>query len=397
MRQKGLNPYLRDQDLKGKVQETIGGRRKGLIPAQTRLSVSDVPDYSTPTGAAAANDEMRRLRFGLEEIEDKIEKATSGDAIASSLKEALSPSHTYITEGNAYTEIKNIIQNFVQNFIYQSIVNGTLWALTVLHNGKELNDYKWLYQVLNWVDKEPSTGLTQMPQIYEIPIKYDIEATPAWDPRHVTTPSGIAFQANISADAQVDLNNLRLYLYHFIDSIISETHRIIPYKGKYYHVPQVHLVNDEDKPGGDKFYGTNEIGRKGWQSLNNYGLLAINKEFEYADASQVEVEEGVTKIAIYIDELPSRCIVESVHFFVQAQSEENDLKISVGTVNSEGAHVASLMGDDVIYNCIGQYICRIQYHTSENEAERLYVFFSKLVNAGKGEIIVYYRKRKMYN
>lgn len=43
------------------------------MPSQTDLSVQDVRDYSTPDGAASANEEMRRLRFAIEQVEVKVD------------------------------------------------------------------------------------------------------------------------------------------------------------------------------------------------------------------------------------------------------------------------------------------------------------------------------------
>lgn len=58
-------PQLKPMDSPEKDRLTV--KRKGLVPHQNRLSVQDVRDYTTPQGAAMANEEMRRLRIGINE------------------------------------------------------------------------------------------------------------------------------------------------------------------------------------------------------------------------------------------------------------------------------------------------------------------------------------------
>lgn len=46
-------------------------KRPRIVPSQTNLSVQDVRDYSTPDGASMANEEMRRLKMALQEVQEK--------------------------------------------------------------------------------------------------------------------------------------------------------------------------------------------------------------------------------------------------------------------------------------------------------------------------------------
>lgn len=46
-------------------------KRPRIAPSQTDLSVQDVRDYSTPDGAAMANEEMRRLKLALQQVQDQ--------------------------------------------------------------------------------------------------------------------------------------------------------------------------------------------------------------------------------------------------------------------------------------------------------------------------------------
>lgn len=70
-------PALSQQDKDTKVA-VQGKRRKGIVPAQTRISVQNIPDYSTPQGSAMANEEFRRLRDGLNELQEQAVPSGSG-------------------------------------------------------------------------------------------------------------------------------------------------------------------------------------------------------------------------------------------------------------------------------------------------------------------------------
>jgi hypothetical protein len=46
-------------------------KRPRIVPSQTNLSVQDVRDYSTPDGAAMANEEMRRLKLAIQAVAEE--------------------------------------------------------------------------------------------------------------------------------------------------------------------------------------------------------------------------------------------------------------------------------------------------------------------------------------
>ena len=50
-------------------------KRPRIVPSQTDLSVQDVRDYSTPEGAAMANEEMRRLKMALQATREQVDTA----------------------------------------------------------------------------------------------------------------------------------------------------------------------------------------------------------------------------------------------------------------------------------------------------------------------------------
>ena len=63
-------PHLRKVDSESIVPD---GLRRGIVPKQRSFSVQDVRDYSTPQGAAMANEEMHRLVEAIEAVSKKVD------------------------------------------------------------------------------------------------------------------------------------------------------------------------------------------------------------------------------------------------------------------------------------------------------------------------------------
>lgn len=57
-------------------------KRPRIVPSQTNLSVQDVRDYSTSDGASMANEEMRRLKMALQEVQEKQAQAVTDQQAA---------------------------------------------------------------------------------------------------------------------------------------------------------------------------------------------------------------------------------------------------------------------------------------------------------------------------
>jgi len=102
-------PQLKPMDSPDKDIRSV--RQKGLVPHQNRLSVQDVRDYTTPQGAAMANEEMRRLRIGINEA---LEVAKQGGAPDDAGK-GITPKKPTKPDGDGTGD-------------------GGGWALTVKHN-----------------------------------------------------------------------------------------------------------------------------------------------------------------------------------------------------------------------------------------------------------------------
>ena len=64
-------------------------KRPRIVPSQTNLSVQDVRDYSTPDGAAMANEEMRRLKMSLQEVQEQQAQAVTDQQAA--IKQPVAP------------------------------------------------------------------------------------------------------------------------------------------------------------------------------------------------------------------------------------------------------------------------------------------------------------------
>ena len=71
------NPQLRPTN---EGNDTRRGLKKAVIPSQKVISVQDIPDYSTPAGASMANEEMRRLRDGLNKVQATVQAAGGGNS-----------------------------------------------------------------------------------------------------------------------------------------------------------------------------------------------------------------------------------------------------------------------------------------------------------------------------
>lgn len=69
-------PHLITKD--GTASKPLGQLRGG-VPKQTNFSVQDVRDYSTPQGAAMANEEMRRLRLVIDKVKATVEQPVTSD------------------------------------------------------------------------------------------------------------------------------------------------------------------------------------------------------------------------------------------------------------------------------------------------------------------------------
>lgn len=57
-------------------------KRPRIVPSQTNLSVQDVRDYTTTDGAAMANEEMRRLKIALQDVQEKQAQAVTDQQAA---------------------------------------------------------------------------------------------------------------------------------------------------------------------------------------------------------------------------------------------------------------------------------------------------------------------------
>ena len=129
------NPQLRPTN---DGSDTRRGLKKAVIPSQKVISVQDIPDYSTPAGASMANEEMRRLRDGLNKVQATVQAAGGGNSAGGSTTSGGSPSgSTNGTNGEVGKPGKDG-------------KDGTTfpWAFTMQMNGGNIGKPK-VIQVLN--------------------------------------------------------------------------------------------------------------------------------------------------------------------------------------------------------------------------------------------------------
>lgn len=94
-------------------------KRPRIVPSQTNLSVQDVRDYTTPDGAAMANEEMRRLKMGLQQVQEQQAQAVTNQqaAISPAAAEPTPPEPPTTT-----AEYKWIVK--VENYREADVENG---------------------------------------------------------------------------------------------------------------------------------------------------------------------------------------------------------------------------------------------------------------------------------
>lgn len=95
-------------------------KRPRIVPSQTNISVQDVRDYTTPDGAAMANEEMRRLKMGLQQVQEEQAQAVANQQTAN--RPSLGTSAPPPQPPPALTEYKWIVK--VENYREAEVNNG---------------------------------------------------------------------------------------------------------------------------------------------------------------------------------------------------------------------------------------------------------------------------------
>ena len=164
-------------------------RRKGMIPSQTRISVQDVIDYSTPAGSSMANEEMRRIRLELEQQRKSVEQMIA-DAKAGGADDGdgapTSPAPKDIPDSAPQPPTYYDAHNY----------NITEWALTGKHKG-EIVGIRRLVQSLNFIDGQ-ELGTSHPWADY--PILFNLESV---ELEQMLKTLPMAHQINIRAKAKV--------------------------------------------------------------------------------------------------------------------------------------------------------------------------------------------------
>lgn len=247
-RKPNIAPHL--SNTTSKNESTFNQRRRGIIPSQTTLSVQNVPDYSTPAGAAQANEEFRRLRMGIESLKQEQQP----NQAQQQMPVRVTPKPVVVTPDDKNDDNPDLL---------------TLWALTLLKNSVPVNDIR-VVQALNFLrdklfysDKGPE---------FKIPIEFKI--TKAELQEYLKTNDD-AVQMNIIANAITYFVDWFYLLPQGKDSIQLvniDDEEGNPLRIEYgifkgLNLKKYQLVNDEDLVDPNYFYGTNAWGLKGWYPL----------------------------------------------------------------------------------------------------------------------------------
>jgi hypothetical protein len=160
------------------------------------LSVQDVRDYTTPQGAAMANEEMRRLRIGINEALEKLEPAAGGGSVGGGGKSATAKPAPGDGTGDG----------------------GSGWALTVKHNDSIIGVPKQI-QGLNF--KNPTTRTTNL-----YPVIFRLKAEALEKELLEGLTDGTNKQVNINALVDLGIKSGIIYI-NKLPSTIEETPRNI--------------------------------------------------------------------------------------------------------------------------------------------------------------------------
>jgi len=149
-------------------------------PKQSKISVQDVRDYSSPDGAASANEEMRRLQFRLEDLAEKVPAGFNGDDAKPVPKpptlEELLWAQSYLHNGEKVVSKEVQVVNFIDS---HTVKFDLSWAFNTNTNWIESDDGK-AQQVNITASVEPVGGLTGLIKINQLPI--DPVLRPSGDP-----------------------------------------------------------------------------------------------------------------------------------------------------------------------------------------------------------------------
>ena len=170
----------------------ITTRRRGLVPSQTTLSVQNIPDYSTPAGSAMANEEFRRLRLAIAQVEQQaVPPAAVAPIVPAVQPVAPQPSSESVV--NNVTNITNVLdipETMESGFVYLNRL--PLNPMTRPNGELATNDYKYdnytytpdngyygwyVYGIIRYKFKlpEPRAYLLNLIDLHQIQIESNFE------------------------------------------------------------------------------------------------------------------------------------------------------------------------------------------------------------------------------
>lgn len=240
-------------------------RRASYIPHQSKNSVQDVNDYSTPEGTAQANEEMRRLNDKLQEIKQQVETA-----VPTTTKKQITQSGSNTskgTTGGSGTQGEQGISGYSGYSGYSGASASPQfqipYQLSVFHNEEEVSTP--YVQGLTFENPVVECNPKYLANVYwklkEDGLDEKYQSLPDW---LFATPTDV----NIQAKALITPSDL----FHWVAERITYKDSVTAEGDFQNNVWTVTLVNDEDSPGNNKYYGTGASGYKGYHSLPTLSL-----------------------------------------------------------------------------------------------------------------------------
>ena len=339
-------PYLAPENLKG---QNAGGQRNGLIPQQTTLSVQDVVDYSTPEGSSMANEEMRRLRLGIESLANQIQPNGGSGAGGNGNQPVGVGNNTNTSTGGGTGGGTNNNEN--------------IWAETTELDKQII--VKRVNQDLRF------TKAKKIPDERPYPFPVDFALTKEQLEKELRTIDE-AQRTIIQAFAMIDPG---LWMNYYMG--MQSVERVQdPFRDPRFNMPikaYFHLVNDEQNPQPNQYYGTDGDRYKGFHSIpiGQNGCYEIL--FDYTD----------TPNPVSLFTSANNMVIQEIQLELSTRFDNSQV-FTIGNDSTPGF----LMGMANSDNIPKKFSIRPDYKFTDVQNIKLY--FTTTSTVGSGRVLVYY-------
>lgn len=212
------------------------------VPHQSRISVQNITDYSTQVGAAAANEEFRRIGVAINALQDKVEdEVVKADEVKQAVKNVAAKLPEYDDTGG----------------------NKFAWALTVFDGINPVGPPR-VVQGISFDNEAEKGTLSTAWDRYDV--AFDMTYA-SLDPIY----SAIGSATNIKLDGHTWVDPHASWRYRVV---AAHCWRSIEYNQA---ENKLQFVNDVDTPTPNQYYGTNAGGARGWHNFSEAGIIAVDK------------------------------------------------------------------------------------------------------------------------